>query len=76
MQRQATWRSLAVTYAVVAGIQVYLAASTNAAWAWTLGVVFAFAAVGSGFAVWRARRVPGDLAEPVALVLARISGDR
>jgi hypothetical protein len=76
MQRQATWRSLAVTYAVVAGMQVYLAASTNAAWAWTLGIVFAFAAAGSGFAAWRARSLPDDLTEPVAPVIALISGTR
>ncbi|MFJ9781045.1 hypothetical protein ACIRSS_15760 [Amycolatopsis sp. NPDC101161] len=75
MQRQATWRALAATYAVIAGMQVYLAISMNAAWAWALGVVFALAAVGSGFAAWRARRPPAvtdlpELASPV-MALAR-----
>lgn len=70
MQRQAPWRALAVTYAVVAGMQVYLAASTNAAWALALGAVFALAAVGFGFAAWRGRRLPvgnglPELAPPV-----------
>jgi hypothetical protein len=60
MQRQATWRALAITYAVVAGIQVYLAISMNATWEWALGAVFALTAVGFGFAAWRARRLPAD----------------
>jgi hypothetical protein len=66
MQRQATWRALAVTYAVVAGLQVYLAISMNAAWALVLGAVFALAAAGFGFTAWRVRRVPADadLPEP------------
>jgi hypothetical protein len=66
MQRQATWRALAVTYAVVAGMQVYLAVSMNAAWAWALGALFALAAVGFGFATWRARRLPADAELPEA----------
>lgn len=74
MHCQATWRALAVTYAVVAGMQVYLAISMNTAWAWELGAVFALAAAGFGFAVWRARRPPGDGAfpdpAPTAIALA------
>ncbi|QKV78057.1 hypothetical protein [Amycolatopsis sp. Hca4] len=78
MQRQATWRALAVTYAIVAGMQTYLAISMDAAWARTLGAVFTFAAVGSGFAAWRARRMPGDsdLIELATPVLVLISGTR
>jgi hypothetical protein len=60
MQRQATWRALAITYAVVAGMQVFLAVSMNAAWAWALGAAFALSAVGFGFAAWRARQLPAD----------------
>ncbi|MBE8519461.1 hypothetical protein ILP97_18450 [Amycolatopsis sp. H6(2020)] len=78
MQRQATWRALAVTYAVIAGIQVYLAISMNATWAWALGAVFALAAVGFGFATWRAWRLPADggFREPTSPVIALTSEPR
>jgi hypothetical protein len=60
MQRQARWRALAVTYAIVAGMQVYLAISMNAAWTWVLGDVFAVAAAGFGFAAQRGGQPPVD----------------
>jgi len=78
MQRQATWRALAVTYAVVAGMQFYLAVSMNAAWAWVLGAVFVLAAAGFGFAAWRARRLPADAGppKPVSPAIATASETR
>jgi hypothetical protein len=78
MQRQATWRALAVTYAVVAGMQVYLATSMNATWAWALGAAFGLAAGGFGFAAWRARRLPADdgLTEHVAPAMVLVSEAR
>jgi len=78
MQRQATWRALAVTYAVVAGMQIYLAVSMDAAWAWVLGAVFTLAAVGFGFAAWRSRHLPADagLPRPASPAIALAGGMR
>lgn len=42
------WRSLALTYAVVAIIQLYLALSMGATWAGVLAVLWLLAALGSG----------------------------
>lgn len=50
MQLQATWRALAVTYGVIAGIQLYLAITTGAFWAWVLATVCTAAVVGLGVA--------------------------
>lgn len=53
MERRATWRALAVTYAVVAGIQLYLAIVMGVVWAWVLTVVGAMIAVGCAIAAAR-----------------------
>lgn len=78
MQRQATWRALAVTYAVVAGMQVWLAISMNVAWAWVVGAVFAVAAAGLGVAALRDRQPPvdGALPEPDRPAIAPASETR
>ena len=75
---QATWRALAVTYAVIAGMQVYLAISMNATWAWALGCAFALAAGGFSFAEWQARRLPADdgLTEHVTPAMVLVSEAR
>ncbi|WP_328615949.1 hypothetical protein OHS18_03885 [Amycolatopsis sp. NBC_00355] len=49
------WRGLAVTYAVVAVIQVYLAVTTGVVWAVALAAVFLLVAVACGLAAWRPR---------------------
>jgi hypothetical protein len=49
------WRGLAVTYAVIAAIQAYLAATTGVAWAAVLAVLFLVVAVACGFAARRPR---------------------
>jgi hypothetical protein len=50
------WRGLAVTYAVVAAAQAYLAVTTGVAWAAALTVVFLTAALACAFAAWRRHR--------------------
>jgi uncharacterized iron-regulated membrane protein len=50
------WRGLAVTYAVVAAVQTYLAVTTRVAWAVALAAVFLLVAVACGFAAWWPRR--------------------
>ncbi|WP_284747737.1 hypothetical protein [Amycolatopsis sp. RTGN1] len=57
MERQATWRALAVTYGVVAVIQLYLAIVMNATWAGVLATVCGAAAVSFMIAAGR-RRIP------------------
>ncbi|RSD16298.1 hypothetical protein [Amycolatopsis eburnea] len=77
MQLKATWRALTVTYAVVAGMQVYLAISMDAGWASVLGAVFTLAAVGSGFAARRSRHLPAEagLPRPASPVIAVAGGN-
>ncbi|MFI5558538.1 hypothetical protein ACIA2T_04600 [Amycolatopsis japonica] len=48
MHDQRTWRGLAVTYAVAAIVQLYLALSMGATWAGVLAVLWLLAALGSG----------------------------
>ncbi|WP_328647875.1 hypothetical protein OHS58_09100 [Amycolatopsis sp. NBC_00348] len=52
------WRGLAVTYAVVAAAQAYLAVTTGVAWAVALAAVFLLVAVACGLAAWRPRGGP------------------
>lgn len=64
MERQATWRALAATYAVVATMQVYLAVSMEAVWAWALATACAIATISFWSAAWRARRRPASIELP------------
>ncbi|VVJ18358.1 Uncharacterised protein [Amycolatopsis camponoti] len=50
MPHQGTWRALAATYGIVAGIQLYLAFDTSARWAWVLAAAGALTAAGFGAA--------------------------
>lgn len=61
MHDQHMWRGLAVTYAVVAIIQLYLAISTGATWAGVLAALWLCAALGSGAATrGRGHHAHGD----------------
>ncbi|WP_410663475.1 hypothetical protein [Amycolatopsis sp. lyj-84] len=56
MHDQHIWRGFAVTYAVVAIVQIYLALSTGATWAGLLAVLWLLAALGCGaVAHWQGR---------------------
>jgi hypothetical protein len=62
MQHQATWRALAVTYAVVAAIQLYLAVSMGVTWAWVLTAFCGTASAGfgaAGYPKWSGPDDPG-----------------
>ena len=48
-----TWRGLAATYAVVAGVQLYIAATSGAVWAVVLSAALGLVAVACGIAAWR-----------------------
>ncbi|MFG1644516.1 hypothetical protein ACGFMK_29885 [Amycolatopsis sp. NPDC049252] len=56
MHHQATRRALAATYGIVAAIQLYLAVTTGAGWAWTLTALCATVAAGFGAAFLHGRR--------------------
>ncbi|OKJ97529.1 hypothetical protein [Amycolatopsis sp. CB00013] len=61
MHDQHMWRGLAVTYAVVAIIQLYLGVSTGATWAGVLAAVWLLAALGSGAAArWQGHHAHDD----------------
>jgi hypothetical protein len=45
-----------VAYAAVSAVQAYLAATTGAAWAAVLAMLFLAAAIGCGCTAWRSRR--------------------
>ncbi|MCR6483031.1 hypothetical protein M8542_09390 [Amycolatopsis sp. OK19-0408] len=64
MHREATWRALAVTYAIVAGIQLYLALTMHVRWAWEIAVACAAAAGGCTIAAVRHARSAGRLPAP------------
>lgn len=60
MAGRATWRALAVTYGVVTTMQLYLALTMHAPWAWILAATCAAAGGVCGIAALRRpRESPG-----------------
>jgi hypothetical protein len=67
VHHQATRRALAATYGIIATIQLYLALTTGAAWAWTLTAICASVAAGFGAAFLHGRWTARAAADPDAV---------
>jgi hypothetical protein len=64
VHHQATRRALAATYGIVATIQLYLAITTGAAWAWTLAAICGIVAAGFGAAFVHGHRSSRAATDP------------
>lgn len=57
MAYHATWRALAITYGVVAFMQLFLGLTVHATWAWVVAATCAVISGGFGVAAVRGQRI-------------------